>query len=314
MSSIPLITKYRPQTFAEVIGQDAVVRSLVSICRRKDAQIFLFSGPAGTGKTTLARLVARAYGVEDTQSAMVEIDAATFTGIDSMRNVQEILRYRPFGNSGMRAIILDEAHSLSKQAFDSLLKTLEEPPAHVVWCFCTTNPSKIPKTLQTRCAKFELKEVSTDDLAELYGIVCDEEKIDLPSEVGALLVKEAKGSPRQLLSNLVVARTARNKKEAAELLKTVNETDASLALCQFIVDGNGSWTKCMGLLNKLEGENPESIRIMILNYLAACLKNAKSDDAAVIFVQKLDAFSNSYVGFEGMAPLLLSIGRALFSE
>jgi len=309
-----LITKYRPQNFADVVGQSAVVRSLQAVCKKKDSQIFLFTGPAGTGKTTLARIVAKSYGCEDTQSAIVEIDAATFTGIDSMRNIQEILRYRPFGASGMRAIILDEAHSLSKQALDSLLKTLEEPPKHVVWCFCTTNPAKIPTTIKSRCAKFELKPVSDKDLALLLDDVCADEKIDIDQEVFDLLIREAKGSPRQLLSNLVVARTARNKKEAAELLKTAVESDATLELCQFIAQGNGSWSKAMTILKKLEGENPEGVRILVANYLASCLRNSKDDKTAVGFMQKLDAFMQSYTGTEGQAPLLLSIGRALFSE
>ena len=308
-----LITKYRPQSFDEVVGQAAVVRSLQSIVKKKDAQIFLFAGPAGTGKTTLARIVAKAYGCEDTQSAILELDAATFTGIDSMRSVQEMLRYRPFGSSGQRAIILDEAHALSKQAFDSLLKTLEEPPKHVVWCFCTTNQSKIPQTLKTRCAKFELKIVDDNDLGGLYDFVVEQEHFKIPDDVGDLLIKEAKGSPRQLLSNIVVARTARNKKEAGELLKTAVETDATYELCQFLTT-NGSWSKAMLIVEKLKDENPESVRIVVSNYLAACAKNSKDDKKAIVFLQKLDAFATPYVSYDGIAPLLLSIGRALFSE
>lgn len=308
-----LITKYRPQSFDEMIGQTAVVRSLQQACKKKDSQVYLFVGPGGTGKTTLARIVAKAYGVDDTNTGMVEIDAATFTGIDSMRNVQEMLRYRPFGGSGQRAIIIDECHRLSAQAWDSLLKVLEEPPQHVVWFFCTTAPSKIPTTIKTRAAKYELKPVDDKDLGELFDFVANQERLKIPEDVASLIIKEAKGSPRQLLSNMVVARTARTRLEAAELIKSVIESDATLELCQFIANGSGSWSKCMAIVKKLEGENPEGIRILVMNYLAACLRNSKDDNVAVAFMGRLDAFSQPYTT-DGQAPLLLSIGRALFSE
>jgi DNA polymerase III subunit gamma/tau len=307
-----LITKYRPETLADVVGQNAIVKSLSKIVQKKDTQTFLFSGPSGCGKTTLSIIVAKNYGVED--SSIMEIDAASKTGIDDMRALQDTVQYRPFGLTGKRAIILDECHALSRSAFDSLLKILEEPPPHVVWFFCTTNLNKIPNTIKTRCTKFELKEVSSEDLEKLLDYVCGEEKLDIGDDVFSLIVKEAKGSPRELISLLVVARTAKNKKEAAELIRSSIETDASLELCRYIVEGNGSWTKCMSLLEKLKDENPESIRIGIFNYLAVCLKNAKSDEAAVKFITKLDSFSVPYVGIEGQAPLLLSIGRALFAE
>lgn len=307
-----LITKYRPEKLAEVFGQDAVVRSLQATVKKKDSQVFLFSGPSGCGKTTLSRIVARMYGVED--KSVMEIDAASRTGIDDMRQLQEVLQYRPFGDSGKRAVILDECHALSKNAFDSLLKSLEDPPKHIVWFFCTTNPAKIPATLKTRCTKFELRLVLDKELGELYDFIYEQEKLNIPGDVGDLLIKEAKGSPRQLLSNIVVARTARTKKEAAELLRTAVETDASLELCRFVADGGGSWTKCMGLLSKLQGESPEGVRILITNYLGKCLKDAKTDENAVMYMSKLDAFSTSYVGTDGIAPLLLSIGRALFAE
>ena len=306
-----LITKYRPQSFADVIGQDTIVRSLQGICKRRDAQIFLFSGMGGVGKTTLAKLTAKALGADEAHT--MDVNAASKTGVEDVRQILDMLEYRPFGYAGKRAIIVDEAHRLSPNAMDSLLKALEDPPEHVIWCFCTTNPSKLPKTLQSRCAKFELKPVADKALGELYDFVCEQEKLDLPGDVGDLLIKEAKGSPRQLLSNMVVVREAKSKKEAAELLRTALETDSIRELCQFIINGSGSWATCMKIVGKIE-DPPESVRIIVCNYIGVCLKNAKSDDAAAGFMQKLDAFAQSYNSLEGIAPLLLSIGRALFAE
>lgn len=310
--TINLITKYRPETLDEVVGQSAVVNSLKTILKKKDVPTFLFYGPSGCGKTTLSRIVARGYGCDD--SAILDIDAASKTGVDDMRAVQEVTRYRSFGNSGKRAIIIDECHRLSGNAFDSLLKTLEEPPPHVVWCFCTTNPGKVPKTLKTRAAAFELKLVNDKDLGKLYDIVADEEKLDIPDDVIDLLIIEAKGSPRQLLSNIVVARTAKTKQEAATLLKTAIETDASLELCRWIAEGRESWAKGMLILKRLENESPEGLRIIIANYLAACAKGAKDDKTAIRFLGKLDPFTQPYTGLDGFAPLIIAMGRAMFSE
>ena len=283
------------------------MRALENICSKKDVRLFLFSGPSGTGKTTLARIVARVYGCDD----VLEVDAASKSGVNDMREVQDTIRYKSFGGSGMRGVIIDEAHGQSKQAFDSLLKIIEEPPEHVVWFFCTTNPAKVPATIKSRCAQFQLREVADKALLYLLDYVCQRESIALADGVADMLVSEAGGSPRQLLSNLVVARVAQTKKEAAELLKAPIKTEATLELCRFVADGGGSWPKCMSLLEKIE-EPPETVRILISNYLAACLRKAKDDKRAIFYIEKMEAFSQSYENQSGDAQLLLSLGRALF--
>lgn len=300
-----LIEKYRPQSFDDVIGQAAVVKSLRGICQRKDAQVFLLTGPSGVGKTTLANIAAMEMDCE----TIVPVDAADHTGVEDMRQLKESLQYTGFGR---KAFIIDECHRLSGNAFDSLLKVLEEPNPSVYWFFCTTNPTKIPKTIRTRCAAFELSLVKDTELWELYDEVCRQEGFSLSEDIGDILIQEAMGSPRQLLSNIAVARSARDQKEAASLLKASIESDATRELCQYLIKG-GSWRTGMSIVEKLKDQNPESVRIVVCNYIGACLKNAKSDKDAIFFLEKLEAFSAPYVYSEGISSLLLSIGRALFA-
>src|ERR1700722_12790207 len=160
-----LHTKYRPLSFDQVVGQDAVVKGLKRVVKDARAHTFLFTGPAGTGKTTLARILANAFGQNQGTAANIEeIAAADTTGVDAMREVIKHPLYRAIGSSPVKAVILDEAHRLSGSAWDVLLKPIEEPPPHVYWMICSTNPGKIPKTIVSRCLRYDLKPVSEDDL------------------------------------------------------------------------------------------------------------------------------------------------------
>lgn len=303
--------KYRPKTFDEVVGHSTIVKSLRDVIKRRGSQTFLFCGPSGTGKTTLARISARATGCLDEN--VTEIDAASRTGVDDMRAVQEMLRYKPLGQGTKRAVILDECHSLSKNAWQSLLKITEKPPEHALWFFCTTEPSKVPDTIKTRATSYTLRDVSYDDLYKLYRRVFQEEKLDIASDVADTIVKEAQGSPRQLLVNIELCRNARSRKEANELLYAASQSDAMLELCRFLVKG-GSWIKAMGLLESLDGENPESVRIIVANYMAKVAKGAKTDKEACHVLAILDAFSEPFNQSDKLAPLITAIGRVLFTN
>jgi len=306
-----LHTKYRPKTLDKVIGQSNVVAALERAAKRDNARAYLFHGPSGVGKTTLARIMARKLGVST--SGLIEMDAASKSGVDDVRKIKEIGSYKSFGTGGKRAVILDEAHRLSGNAWDALLKDLEEPAEHMTWFLCTTNVSKVPTTIRTRCLKFELKEVNDDDLGELLGAVCEDEGVDPPEDVEQLIIREAHGSPRQLLMNLEACVGAKTKREAADILKTAIETDTTFKLCRLLTQG-GSWTAAMALAEKLKDDNAEGVRIIVCNYTAKCLLGAKNDGQAVRFLHVLDMFSTSYNPAEKMAPLLLSIGRVLFSN
>lgn len=303
-----LATKYRPQKFADVVGQAAVVRALQGRVKSKDAHCFLLCGPSGVGKTTLARIVAREMGCAEKD--IREIDAATYTGIEAMRDVQSALQYKPFGKSQGRAIIVDEAHGLSRQAWNSLLKATEEPPDHVYWFLCTTEAGKVPATIKTRAVAFTLKPVDDKLLGQLFDRVCDAEGINLPGDVGDMIIREALGSPRQMLSHLAACRDAKDRREAAELLRSAVGSQGVIDLCRFLIKG-GSWVKAMAIVEGLD-EAPESIRIAVVNYFGKAAKGANTNDQAGRMLEILDAFSQPYNQSDGQAPLVLSIGRALF--
>jgi len=210
-------------------------------------------------------------------------------------------------------VIVHNCHSLSKNAWQSLLKITEKPPEHAFWFFCTTEPSKVPDTIKTRAASYTLRDVPNTDLGKLYDKVAEAEDLELPGDVGDTIIKEARGSPRQLLVNLELCRNARSRKEASELLHTASQSDAMIELCRFLVKG-GSWMKAMGLLEQLDGENPESIRIVVANYMASVAKGAKTDRAACHALGILDAFSQPFNQSDKLAPLITAIGRVLFTE
>lgn len=310
--SEPLITKYRPKTFEEVLGQRDAVKVMQSALEEKRAQVFALVGPSGTGKTTLSRIACDYAKVDPRQ--ILEVDGASYSGVEDARKLAEQLRYRPIGQSGGRAAIVDECHRLSANAWDALLKATEEPKAGAYWFFCTTNPAKIPKTIMTRACKVTLKLVPEKDIDRLVMQVVRAENLRIADSAIDVVIREANGSPRQALSYLVNCADAENKAEALRLIHEVEDVDAALEFCRFVVKGNGSWSEGMELVDKLKDSGAEGIRIQVMNYLGVAIKNAKSDKAAVGMLPLLEAFSVPYNQSEGFAPLMLSLGKALYKN
>ena len=306
-----LINKYRPSSFDEVVGHDAVVRSLQAVLKRGASKTFLFTGPSGTGKTTLARIVAKEIGCQSAD--LLEIDAVTFTGVDDMRAVTANLIYKPLGEGSIKAIIVDEFQGLSKAALQSLLKILEEPPPHVAWFLCTTEPTRIPANILTRCTRYDLKPVSVSILGDLLESIVEQEKLtSVDGRIIDLCAKEANGSPRQAIVNLTTCSAAKNYAEAQELLRSAIESEEAITLVRALVRGAG-WDEVQGLLSKLVGVNPESVRHIVRAYVSKVVLSAKSEQAAGRGLEILDAFSEPFNSADGLAPLLLACGRVLLS-
>lgn len=303
-----LHTKYRPQRFEDVIGQDAMIKALRDHVAKNKSQVFLFHGPSGTGKTTLARICAKKFGCVSTD--IIEEDAATNTGVENIRLLKEKLTYVPLTGGNKRAVILDEAHMLSRSAWNSLLKALEDTPRHVVWFLCTTEVGKVPTTIKTRCFVGALKSVSFDDLKLLVADVAKKEKIKLPKGVADVIVGESNGSPRQALVNLGMCSSASDVNEASNILSSAIATKGTIDLCQLLLSSNASWRKAVDIVSVME-EEPESVRIVVCNYMSSVLMKSKNKTEVNKVLAILDAFRGPYNMSEKKAPLLLSLGEIL---
>ncbi|MGB6087772.1 DNA polymerase III subunit gamma/tau, partial [Parvibaculum sp.] len=220
-----LARKYRPTVFEDLVGQEAMVRTLRNAFETdRVAHAFMLTGVRGVGKTTTARILARALNYEkpgiDKPSVqmdglgvhceaimesrhvdVMEMDAASRTGIDDIREIIDSVRYLPV-SARYKVYIIDEVHMLSKQAFNGLLKTLEEPPAHVKFIFATTEIRKVPVTVLSRCQRFDLRRLSVEELAGLLGKVAAQEEVEAEEAALKLIARAADGSARDALSLL----------------------------------------------------------------------------------------------------------------
>lgn len=219
---ITLYRKYRPKNFEEVAGQKEIVKTIKTSLRNgKTSHAYLFTGPRGVGKTTLARLIAKGVnclenGITDepcnrcenclainngTFLDMVEIDAASNRGIDEIRQLKEKINYQPV--KGRKKIyIIDEVHMLTKEAFNALLKTLEEPPEHVIFILATTEADKILPTIISRCQRYDFKTLSLNDMKEQLRFIGKNEGVDIPDDVLELIYESSGGSVRDAVSIL----------------------------------------------------------------------------------------------------------------
>ena len=239
-----LARKYRSQDFKSLIGQDVLVKTLTTaINTGRIAHAYIFTGIRGTGKTSTARILAKALnclssdgptanpcGVCENCRAIaagqhidvMEIDAASHTGVDNMREILDAAQYRPT-NGRYKVYIIDEVHMLSASAFNALLKTLEEPPAHVIFILATTEIRKVPVTILSRCQRFDLVRVSVETLKKHFAWIAAQEKIELADAANELLARAADGSVRDGLSLLdqAIAQTGGHvdEKSVLEMLK-----------------------------------------------------------------------------------------------
>ena len=266
-----LARKYRSQDFESLIGQDVLVKTLTTaINTGRIAHAYIFTGIRGTGKTSTARILAKALNCLSSDHAtskpcgvcencraiaagqhidVMEIDAASHTGVDNMREILDAALYRPT-NARYKVYIIDEVHMLSTSAFNALLKTLEEPPAHVIFILATTEIRKVPVTILSRCQRFDLARVPVETLKKHFAWVAEQEKIELSDGANELLARAADGSVRDGLSLLdqAIAQTGGHVDEGA-VLDMLKRTDRGTVVnfMKIVLSGDVS-----AALNKLD--------------------------------------------------------------
>ena len=262
MSYEVLARKWRPLTFDDVVGQEHISRTLkMAVESDRVSHAYLFSGPRGCGKTSTARILARVINCENVKNGnpcnkcasclavlkgthldVMEIDGASHTGVESVRELQESIGFTP-SQSKNKVYVIDEVHMLSTHAFNALLKTLEEPPAHVYFIFATTSPQKIPDTIKSRCQRHHFKRLENGEIAGRLEFICKSEKVKFEADALRLLARKADGSMRDgtsLLDQCVTASGGNVTAQAVRGILGLMDQEKVLALVDAIASGDAT--------------------------------------------------------------------------
>ena len=290
MAYVALYRAYRPQKFSEVVGQRHIVRTLQNAIKlNKVAHAYLFCGPRGTGKTTMAKIMAKALncqkgvsiepccecdnciGIAKGQiSDVIEMDAASNNGIDEIRDIRDKVKLMPaYGK--YKVYIIDEVHMLSTQAFNALLKTLEEPPSYCIFILCTTDPQKIPMTILSRCQRFDFQGISPEDVKFNLTKIAKEENVKITDEALDLISEACEGGMRDALSLLDQSISFSSDDivdlEDVTLVSGSVNKDAIIKLIKFAYDNNQEEIlKCINSIIS-EGKEIEKITTDIISFL-----------------------------------------------
>lgn len=288
-----LYRKYRPKSFSEIIGQEHIIRTLTNaLTMGRVAHAYLFAGPRGTGKTTIARLLAKAVNCQDSKKAepcnkclacqeisqgrsldLIEIDAASNRGIDEIRELREGIRFSPTSLK-YKVFVIDECHQLTKEAFNALLKTLEEPPAHAIFILATTEIHKVPQTIISRCQRFDFHKLPLDKIVERLAWIAQQEKVKIEKPALELIALNADGAVRDGESLLGQVMAMEDKKITLKEVQTilgVIDIRAVQSLVDFLVEKNNG--KAIGHINQISSQGYDLIQFSksLINYLRKTL-------------------------------------------
>lgn len=293
MANLVLYRKYRPRTFAEVVNQKHIVQTLTNaLVAEKIAHAYLFAGPRGTGKTTVARLLAKAVNCLSRQGYepcnkcsacqeinqgksldLIEIDAASNRGIDEIRELREGIKFSP-NSLKYKVFIIDECHQLTKEAFNALLKTLEEPPAHAIFVLATTEIHKVPQTIISRCQRFDFHKLTLDKIVDRLAWIAKQEKIKIGKPALELVALNADGSVRDsesLLGQIISVEDKEITLEEVQAILGVTDIKTVQDLVDYLIEKNNG--AAISHINQViaQGHDLTQFAKSLVNYLRKML-------------------------------------------
>ena len=312
MEATSLITKYRPIAFDEVLGNTVAVKALRdAVLSSSRHHAYLFTGPSGTGKTTLARIIAAHI-----DATIEEIDAASNSGVEDARRLVEASQYQPILSTKNKLIIIDECHAMSKAAFQVLLKLIEEPPAYLYFALATTEVTKVPETIRTRCQHVMLKALKHDEMCEYVEMISQFEKWALAPGIADAIAVASTGSPRKALSILQQAHGVVNKSELAQVVAEVEKESAPvIELCRnFLLSGKPvkSWDQdaFYKILAQVEYDD-DPCAIVAAYCSAASIRTGAFERSAAIW-RIIDAFTFPRATFDKRTQFMAALGAFMF--
>lgn len=285
-----LFLKYRPCNFKQVFGQPLAVRQLTTALKANNLpHQLLFTGPSGCGKTTLARILRDKLdcGGRD----FTEVNCADFRGIDMVRDIRKTMNGKPLGGT-TRIWLIDEAHKMSGDAQNALLKMIEEPPRHAYFFLATTDPGKLIKTIQTRCTEVQTRAMTDDALRELLTYVLDKEGRELTQEVSDKLVESSDASARKMLVVLQTLLGLTDEEEQLAAILTADSKNQAINVARALMNPRTTWPDMVKILKTVD-EEPESIRRLVLGYASSTMLG-KSPAMIPRAYMILLAFSDNY--------------------
>jgi DNA polymerase-3 subunit gamma/tau len=274
----------RPPTFNDVVGNTSTVKSLQAICKRKTEDrphTFLFKGPKGCGKTTLARILAKEFGTRPDN--VHEVNAANVRGIDGVRTIEEEIQFLPIGG-GSVTYILDEAHRLTKDAMSALLKITEDTPAHVYFIFCTTDPEQLLPTLKNRCTEYTVEPLKQSCIMSILERACKEKNLNVDASILDVIATNCDRTPRTALEMLDKVYDLIDLDEIADVLVSeieIKDGGDFIQFCKLLLlrpdKRKSSWKRVLNEFYKLDNE-PEQIKAGVITFMRKQLMNLGEAD------------------------------------